>query len=245
MNATIIVAVLSMLALSSLASYWVQARLLSFAMDYERSWMARLRASHSAEIAKPSLVTRYSRQMSTILRNLNQVTVSGLLALPVSAALVWLAPVLTLLTAALITIGGIPMFLINRDSARFYTRMTEAQQRAAGHAQSPGAGEDELVPTDRAIEREWQDSYEGMMRMGQKSQLVTNIVGAIVVSVVLALLLQGQISLTNAVLYLVGLRFLLGQIRAIVSGLTAKNRYYSTVLKLKALSESTTVLRSQ
>lgn len=244
---SLLLALILLATISTLAiGYWTRLRLVAMSLDYERSWITRLRLRNGAPTKNRASVGQSARHMSTILRNLNVATEGAVNAVPVVAALLYLSPILSAGIGFIIALTAVPMYLINRASSLHFQNMLKAQQSGRGVKGRPVTDLDYLDDLmNDGGDRKTQDEYQAMIRVGQTNHVVWSIAAALSTGMVLVALIEGQLSIEGAIIYLLAMRLLYGHMRSISGGITAKNRYYVTLRLLRELDEGDHARRSQ
>ena len=212
---------------SMFVSYLAQSKLLAIAIEYELHWHCRLAFAHSRKKntdGKKLSLKQQSRHMGTILRNINIIISRLLVAVPLTIGLIYLEPLLTLTTIGLVISSTIPLYLVNKASSRSFQRM-----RASGVSDQM-EGRD--IGYKDFISRETLYSYEEMLRAPMQARLIVEVVTVVTVAVILLFIFNESVSLSKAVMFLVGARFLLSSLSATAGAFTALNRFYGTLHNL-------------
>lgn len=227
------------LSVGTLGSFWSRSRFLALAMDYERSLVTRFLKMQLPAAVLREVVSRNTRQITTVVRHLTRLPVHLLAALPAFAALSWLAPGLTAFVFILLLLSAVPLYSVNRASSRSMDALYAANQGAAQERKALLSGTDADIETEQIFEnsrlREAQDSYQSVLIINEASKLVSGLAMAAVLGAILIVFLQGGLSIETAVIYTVGTRFLMSQIDSIASALTSMNRFYRTLTRVREL----------
>lgn len=236
----LVLALVLTLCLAALGTYWSRYRFLTLAMEYERSLATRLL---KLQLPAPTLrdaIARDVREIATLLRHWARLPVHLGAALPVVAALFWLAPGLTVLVSIILLSSTLPLSVISRAAARRMQALHEANRAAAEERSTLLSSVDSDNVEAAAIYensplRQAQDSYQSMLATSESSQLVSGLSTVAVIGVILFFFLQGTLDIETAVIYTVGARFLMAQLGAIAGAMTAMNRFYGALGKIRRL----------
>jgi len=216
-----------MLAASIVLAHIAQSKLLVIAIEYERHWLCRFAFNFPRQqtegMSKRSF-KQQSRHMGTILRNASNAFSKILIAFPLIVGLIYLAPFLSLMLVGLLLISVFPLQAVNKTSSRSFQSMQALSLKDRMDGREAGYGDYTSHSTLLM--------YENMLRAPMRARLIIDLITVFAVSTALLFLLNEKISLSDAVVFLVGSRFLLSNVSAIASAFTALNRFYGTLYSL-------------
>lgn len=240
----ILAGIVGTLILGAVLGYDARRRLLAYALDYERSLIVDLLNRGLAPEARREIVAREARQLTTVVRLISRLPVHVLIAIPVAVVLAWLAPVLTVLILVLLAVSALPFYRLGKASALHNAAMLEASRLAGPERKHLQALPEErpVTPDDFAPDgelRRSQDSYQSMLTVTEESRLVSEVTAAIAIGIVGLFLFEGLLSIETTILYVLGFRFLMGQVSAVTTSFTTISRFYPVLCRLSNWSRNT------
>ncbi|MDA8870304.1 hypothetical protein N9H93_02850 [Rhizobiaceae bacterium] len=204
---------------------------LRIAMDYERfEWQREFheRAEQTTQGVVPPPMNNDQRYITVVMRQLLQLPANVLVAIPTVLILIYMSPEAVLGVGALVLVSLVPLALESRYSALVFDRYLSSGSKVSANKRFLATN-----PTryDGSLFFKNQTDWEAFQRSKERSSLYLGVLTPLAVSFLVLLYLAGKIDAANAVTFLIVLRFVLGQVVAILGTITNVNRHYGVLAK--------------
>lgn len=228
-----VVALVVGLIFSYVLSYLGRVQVISYALAFERSLVPKVLRSAGPRKETLRLGSTEARYMTTTVRILMRTPVAIVAIIPIVAFLFYLSVETTIVFLFLILLLSIPIIFIGRHTSNAMEALLESGREASRHRTAYHMEEvDELFvqndPTDIAL-----SAYGSLLQSIERVKLVIDFMTAFGIGVVVISIFGGGIDLEVAVMYLIALRFMAGQMSIVASFFATLNRFTGTLKRVR------------